>query len=225
MGLKEIEEMYLFHSKFYDITRPFFVWNRKKAIEELKLQEGEKVLVVGCGTGYGFNVILEKIGKTGKIIGVDYSKEMLEKARQKFGNNNLLPDLKVEVSTPWKFLKSRRIIKNFNDNVELIQADAAKYKPSPVDAVLYSYSITMIPEWQKSLRNSWEALKKGGRLVVVDFSEVHIPLLKQLLNWHLKKHGVNNHLPLQKELRKYFEEFSYKEYFFGYNFIAKAIKN
>ncbi|MBI4918379.1 class I SAM-dependent methyltransferase [archaeon] len=198
MSLKEIEKMYSFHSKFYDITRPFFVWNRKKAIGKLELKEGSKILVVGCGTGYGFDRILEKIGKTGKIIGVDYSKDMLENARQKFGNI---------------------------DNVELIQADAAKYKPEQVDAVFYSYSITMIPEWQKSLRNSWEALKKGGALVIVDFSEIQVPLLKHILNWNLRKHGVNNHLPLQKELRKYFEELNYKEYFLGYNFIAKAIKN
>ncbi len=199
MSLKEVEQMYALHSKFYDLTRWLFVWKRKKAIEELNLKEGNTVLVVGCGTGYGFDKILELIGRNGKLIGIDYSKHMLDKARQKVQQNK------------WT-------------NVELIQADAAYYKTKNIDAVLYSYSITMIPEWQKSLRNSYEALKKGGRLVIADFGEIKILLLKQILNWWLRKHKVDNHLNLRKELIKYFEDVDKTEYFFSYNFILVAIK-
>ncbi|MBI5065159.1 class I SAM-dependent methyltransferase [Candidatus Woesearchaeota archaeon] len=199
MSLKDVEQMYALHSKFYDITRWLFVWNRNKAINKLELNEGNTVLVVGCGTGYGFDKILEQIGRNGKIIGIDYSKHMLGKARQKVQKNK------------W-------------NNVELIQADAAYYKTKNVDAVLYSYSITMIPEWQKSLRNSYDALNKGGKLVIVDFGEIKTPLLKQLLNWNFRKHNVDNHLNLRKELVNYFDEVDVTQYCFGYNFILMAIK-
>ncbi|PIN80210.1 hypothetical protein COV11_04460 [Candidatus Woesearchaeota archaeon CG10_big_fil_rev_8_21_14_0_10_30_7] len=199
MGLNELEKMYALHSKFYDLTRWLFVWNRKKAINKLELQKGETILVVGCGTGYGFEYILEKIGETGKLIGIDYSSHMLEKARKK---------VKKYL---WK-------------NVELIQADAAKYTTKNVNAVLYSYSITMIPEWKKSLQNSYKSLKKNGRLVIVDFGKCKIPVIKQVLDWNFKKHGVNNYIFLKKELKKYFKKVSYTEYFKGYNFIVNSIK-
>lgn len=200
MGLKEIKQMYKLHSKFYDITRWIFIWNRYRAIKELDAGRGDSVLIVGCGTGYGFDKILSRIGDSGKIIGVDYSEDMLEKARRKVEKNK------------WK-------------NIELIQADASYYKAKNIDEVLYSYSISMIPEWCKSLRNSYESLNKGGRLVIVDFGEVKIPILKQLINFILKRHRVNNKLELKKELKKYFKDAEYKEYFFGYSFIIKAIKN
>ncbi len=198
MSLKELEQMYKIHSKIYDLTRWLFVWNRKKAIDKLELKEGNVVLVVGCGTGYEFKFIEDKIGNAGKIIGIDYSKHMLDKAKKKIKKHG------------WK-------------NIELVKADAAKYFPAKVDAVLYSYSITMIPEWKKSLQNSIKSLKKGGRLVIVDFSEMRILFLKQILNHHFRKYGVDNVLPIQIELEKYFKKVEFEEYFAGYNFIAKCV--
>ncbi len=199
MGLKELEKIYETHAKIYDLTRWIFVWNRKKAIDKLDLEEGESVLVVGCGTGYEFKSILKKIGEAGKIIGIDYSKHMLDKARKKIEKNC------------WK-------------NIELVQADAAKYFSPKVDAVLYSYSVTMIPDWRKSLQNSFEALKTGGKLVIVDFSEIRIPILKQILNYQFKQYGVHNKLPIQTELKKYFKNVEFTKYFAGYNFITKGVK-
>jgi len=197
MGLKKIKKIYKFQSQFYDLTRWIFVWNRKKALIKLNLKQGEKVLVVGCGTGYGFDFINKKIGIKGEIIGVDYSSHMLDKARKKINKYKL-------------------------KNIKLIQIDAVKYIPPKVDVVIYSYSITMVPEWRKSLENSIRVLKEGGRIVITDFSEINVPILRLLLNLRFKKYGVNNKLPLKKELDKYFNNIDYKEYFLGYNFIALA---
>ncbi len=39
---------------------------------------------VGCGTGVLVPYIIDKIGKSGNIVGLDFAEKMLEKAREKF---------------------------------------------------------------------------------------------------------------------------------------------
>lgn len=46
------------------------------------LKEGEVVLDLGSGAGFDAFLASNKVGKTGKIIGVDMTDEMLKKARQ-----------------------------------------------------------------------------------------------------------------------------------------------
>jgi len=52
-------------------------------------------------------------------------------------------------------IAKRRIAKSGWTNVETVEADATTYKPptGPVDVVTFSYSLTMIPDWQAALRN------------------------------------------------------------------------
>jgi SAM-dependent methyltransferase len=55
-------------------------------------------------------------------------------------------------------------------NVRVIEGDAVTYRPDgPVDCVYFSYSLTMIPNWEGALGNALAMLKPGGRLGVVDF--------------------------------------------------------
>ena len=198
VSLKNIERMYKIHSLFYDATRWMFLWNRRSAIEKIGLEKGYVVLVVGCGTGYGFGQFLNVVGEKGRVIGVDYSKSMLDTARRK-----------VE-KAGWK-------------NVQLVQADAAKYETRGVDAVLYSYSLSMIPEWRESLKNSFKSLKKTGKIVIIDFSEIKIFFLKQLFKWYFSKFGVDTSLPVMEEFRKYFKDVDYEGHFNSY--IMRGVKN
>jgi len=50
----------------------------------LKPKPGNHVLDVGCGTGVLIPYLLESIGPTGRVVGLDYSKNMLRIAREKF---------------------------------------------------------------------------------------------------------------------------------------------
>jgi len=56
---------------------------RRKAIHALALVPGETVLDVGCGTGYCFAPILDKIGSRGRLIAFDPSPDLLEVARRR----------------------------------------------------------------------------------------------------------------------------------------------
>ncbi len=54
---------------------------RRRAIEELRLRPGQRVLDVGCGTGLNFRAIVEAVGPSGRVVGTDLSREMLLQSR------------------------------------------------------------------------------------------------------------------------------------------------
>ena len=53
--------------------------------------------------------------------------------------------------------------------VETVHADATTFRPAePVDAVTFSYSLTMIPDWFAAVENARAMLKPGGTFGAVD---------------------------------------------------------
>jgi len=101
-----IEHTYQNWAKVYEWLTPIYLLGnekrlRRETIGSLRLQPGQTVLDVGCGTGRNFPLILEKIGSTGKLTGVDYTSDMLAHAQERVKREG------------WK-------------NVELIQGDAVR---------------------------------------------------------------------------------------------------
>jgi len=83
-----IEHTYKNWAKVYDwLTPAYLLGNEKrlrlKTIDSLHLQPGHTVLDLACGTGRNFPLILEKIGPTGKLVGVDYTSAMLARAQER----------------------------------------------------------------------------------------------------------------------------------------------
>jgi len=117
---------------------------RKRAVDQLKLRQGGKVLEVGCGTGRNFPLLRDAVGPEGRVYGVDLSEGMLRRARK---------------------LCHRRQWTNF----VLIEADAADYASRKLfDGVLFSFSYNVMPHHCSVLRQVWKQLRPGGRLVIVD---------------------------------------------------------
>jgi len=118
---------------------------RRKAIEALNLKPGDTVVEIGCGTGLNFPLFQKFVGPAGEIIGVDLTDAMLEKDREQVEKNS------------WK-------------NVELVLCDAAKYEfPTGIGGIISTFAITLIPEFDKVIKNGCEALSPGKRWVVLDF--------------------------------------------------------
>jgi len=116
----------------------------KQAVSELDLQKGNNVLDVACGPGYNFKNILEKVGGTGRITAIDYSKYMLKVAATRAKKNNI-------------------------NNIEFIEMDAAKlnYKEK-FDAAIIVLGLSVIPDWKRALKNIIKAVKVGGKIVILD---------------------------------------------------------
>jgi len=76
-------KQYRLRSKFYDIELAVFEPIRRRAVARLKLKRGATVLDVGCGTGLSFELLQQGIGHRGRIVGIEQSPEMLDKARSR----------------------------------------------------------------------------------------------------------------------------------------------
>ena len=164
----------------------------------LGLRPSGEVLEVGCGTGLNFRHVLEPLDPVaGKLVGLDFSAEMLVKAEQRVAARG------------WK-------------NIELVQADAAAMDLGrKFDAVFFAYSLTMIPDWEGALARGYEHLKPGGRLVVLDFSTFSRwgPLAPVMRTW-LRSSHVLTRRPYLDGLRRHFADLEVSEWFGGYNFTA-----
>ena len=67
----------------YDLELALLEPLRRRAIALLALRPGQVVLDVGCGTGLSLGLLNQAIGATGRIIGIEQSPEMIERARQR----------------------------------------------------------------------------------------------------------------------------------------------
>ena len=145
---KKIEEIYAGKlAKKYDFSMPpFFTRWKKKAFNESSLKSGDRVLVFCCGTGLDFPHILKKIGKEGKIVGIDFSAEMLNKAKEKITENN------------W-------------ENIKLIEADITKFKNEPdkkFDVGVCTLGMSIIPDYRTAYDNLVSHVKKHGEIIIGD---------------------------------------------------------
>jgi len=54
-----------------------------RAVQDLELSEGSRVLDVGCGTGRAFDALYAGVGPTGQVVGLDVTPEMLHVAARR----------------------------------------------------------------------------------------------------------------------------------------------
>ncbi len=131
---------YRFRAAHYDFERAPFEPVRRKAIERRARREGDTVLDIGCGTGLSFAPLLERIGATGRIVGVDASPEMLALAR-------------------------KRVARHGWSGVALLEADAAQAPlQGPADAALLHFTHDVLRD-PAALDHVLAHLKPGARVV------------------------------------------------------------
>lgn len=149
-AFSRMDRMYKFQRHFYDLTRKYYLLGRDRLIAEMRVNEGDHVLEIGCGTGRNLDILARKYPDT-KFYGLDASAEMLRNAEKK------------KESKALRNLVLKRALAGEFSHLETFNVE------EPFNIVFFSYSISMIPEWEDALENSLINLKPGGHLYIVDF--------------------------------------------------------
>ncbi len=168
-GKKEqVSQMFDNIAKNYDFLNRFLsfrfdvLW-RKKAIKLLKADQPKVILDVATGTA---DVALEtyKQLQPEKIIGVDISNEMLAVGRTKIAKKELSDIITLE-----------------NGDSENL-----RFESNTFDAITVAFGVRNFENLEKGLGEMQRVLKKGGKLVVIEFSQPTIFPFKQLYNFFFK---------------------------------------
>ena len=72
-----------------DAARDYWAYLAVRAVDRLALVTGERVLDVPCGTGYGLVATAERVGPTGRVVGLDYAEQMLAIAERRVAEAGL----------------------------------------------------------------------------------------------------------------------------------------
>jgi len=140
---------------------------RKKAVKLLKEEKPKLILDVATGTG---DFAIEALSlKPDKVIGVDISEGMLAMGRKKMERMNL------------------------TDKIDLQLGDSEKlhFDEGHFDAAIVSFGVRNFEDLEKGLGDMRRVLRKGGTIVILEFSQPTAFPFKQLYNFYFK-----NILPL-----------------------------
>lgn len=149
-AMLRMNRMYRWQRHIYDATRRYYLLGRDRMIADIGAVAGSKVLEIGCGTGRNLVQTARRYPHA-QLFGVDVSTEMLTSACATIARAGL------------------------GSRIRLAQADATIANPRvqfgvpSFDHVMISYTLSMIPDWQRVLAAAIGQLGPGGRLHVVDF--------------------------------------------------------
>ncbi|RWK58796.1 MAG: class I SAM-dependent methyltransferase [Mesorhizobium sp.] len=147
-----MDGVYRWQRHIYDLTRKYYLLGRDRLIAGLDVPAGGTVLELGCGTGRNI-VLAARRYPDARFFGLDISAEMLETATAAIAREGLSGRAKLARGDATDFdAKALFAIENF-------------------DRIFVSYSLSMIPGWEKTVSAALAALSPGGSLHVVDFGQ------------------------------------------------------
>jgi SAM-dependent methyltransferase len=133
----------------YSHTGPlFFQYFGKQVVDFALIPSGAKVLDVATGRGAVLFPAAEKVGQQGEVIGIDYSKGMVEETNAELGAKG------VE-----------------NAKVLWMDAEQLEFADNSFDVVFCSFALFFFPHPGGALGEFRRVLKSGGRLIVSTWGE------------------------------------------------------
>ncbi|KAF4810389.1 Arsenite methyltransferase [Colletotrichum siamense] len=112
------------------------------------VQQGERVLILACGTGLEIFIAAEQVGEEGEIVGIDITDAMLAKAREKKER-----------------LKPKAGIQFFNHDITDLDG-LKELEDKKFDVILCSSAFVLLDNQEQVVASWRKYLKPGGRLQV-----------------------------------------------------------
>ncbi len=109
------------------------------------IKEGDTVLDLGSGAGFDCFLASHKVGKTGKVIGLDMTEAMIDKARilaREHGYSNVA--------------------------FRLGDIEKMPFDDGSVDVIISNCVINLAPDKSKVFKEAYRVLKNGGKMYVSD---------------------------------------------------------
>jgi S-adenosylmethionine-diacylgycerolhomoserine-N-methlytransferase len=146
-----MDRMYRYQRHVYDLTRKFYLLGRDRLLASLPLQPGDRVCEIGCGTARNL-IALGLRHPEISLYGVDASATMLATARTAVTRAGLAERIRLQSGL----------------------AEGPGWHGSfgldtLFDIELFSYSLSMMPNWEAALDTAITNLRPGGTIAIVDF--------------------------------------------------------
>ena len=156
----EVEALFNHIAPFYDQLNSWLSLGQHSAWKQMAVNwsspfSGATCLDICCGSGDLTRMLAKTVGPTGKVIGLDFAVEQLERAQK-------IAYLKLG-----------------SDHIQWIQGDALAL-PLPAntfDAVTMGYGLRNVANIDKALAEMWRVLKPGRTASILDF---HRPYNEQI---------------------------------------------
>jgi phosphatidylethanolamine/phosphatidyl-N-methylethanolamine N-methyltransferase len=142
MDLQKVERVYSNYAAVYDqIFGRIFHESRESAVRRLNVRQGEQILEVGVGTGLS----LPLYPRHCKVVGIDLSSGMLEKARARVRAHGL-------------------------EHVELARMDAGRmeFSDDTFDTIMAAYVVTAVPDYRRVVTEMIRVCRPGGRIIMLN---------------------------------------------------------
>jgi len=116
---------------------------RARAAAALDLSPGDTVVEMGCGTGANVPLLRERVGAGGRVVGLDLTREMLDRA----GDHD----------------------DRVGRGVDYVQGDAARPPLATADAVLATFVVGVFSDPAAVVRRWCDLVGPGGRVALLNF--------------------------------------------------------
>lgn len=186
---KEERVHHVFESIYekYDVMNSVISFQRHKAwrkdtMNRMNVQTDQHALDLCCGTGDWTIALAEVVGPNGKVVGLDFSKNMLKVGQEKVEQKEL-------------------------KQVELIHGNAMDlpFEENSFDYVTIGFGLRNVPDYLQVLQEMYRVLKPGGKAVCLETSQPTAIGFKQAYYFYFK-HIMPR---LGKMLAKSYDEYAW----------------
>ncbi len=147
-----MDAVYGLQRHIYDATRKYYLLGRDRLIAGLDVPRGGRVLEIGCGTARNLALAARRYPDA-HFHGLDISIEMLKSAEKTLQKHGFTAQYSLALGDATAF-------------------DArALFDQASFERIFCSYTLSMIPGWDKALDLCCTLLPPGGSLHVVDFGQ------------------------------------------------------